>query len=127
VEAVAKGGGKLEELRGRIRKQAAVVGELGAALASRESELHRRDEAAGIRHLKARVLSEVGEIRAMEAAAARGHGTMSVIAGLGALAIGSVVSAASGSRRPRRIGARVASQMLSRVCRASNNGTHLGS
>ena len=114
MESITKGSDRLEGLHGRIKRQAAVVGELVEALAGREAELRCRDEAANIRRLKARVLSEVEEIRTMEATAARGHGAVSAIAGLGSLAIGSVVSAASGRRRPQQIGASVASRMLDR-------------
>jgi hypothetical protein len=114
VESVAKGSDKLKDLHERIIRRAAVVAELGTVLASREGELHRHNEVAGIRRLRARILGEVEQIRAVERAAASGHSVAATVAGLGALAIGGAVSAVDGRRGPKQIGARVASQMLSR-------------
>jgi hypothetical protein len=114
VESVAKGSSKLEDLHKLTRKHASIADELGTVLASREGELHRHHEAVGIRRLRARTLGDVEQIRAMERAGASGHSVAGAIGGLGALAIGGAVSAASGRGRPKKIGARVASQMLSR-------------
>ena len=105
---------KIKELRCRVEEETAVISELAAVLEDSATQMRRHDQAAVVHSLRDRVMSEVGAMRGTEATAASGHGGIAIAVGLGSLALGGLVSAASGHSGPKRIGARVSRDILSK-------------
>ena len=105
---------KITELRCRIEEETAVISELAVVLEGSSAEMHRHDQAAIIHSLRDRVMSEVGAMRGTEAVAASGYARTAIAVGLGSLAIGGLVSAASGHSAPKRIGAQVSRDIMSK-------------
>ncbi|NQT47985.1 MAG: hypothetical protein HQ578_03315 [Chloroflexi bacterium] len=105
---------QIRGLRCRVEEEMAVISELAVVLEGSAGDMRRHDQAAVVYNLRDRVMSEVGAIRRIEAVAACGRAGTAIAVGLGSLAIGGLVSAVSGNSAPKRIGAQVSRDILSK-------------
>jgi len=110
----------VEALCRQARDQAAALEPLGNIFAQEAKHLVRYDQAARLRSLKTRVLSEVNNIQRMETAASYGFTKATLITGITKLALGGLVAAVAHSGNAFSLGARLAESDLTKTAPFGN-------
>jgi len=104
----------IEVMRSELGQQVTAVKRLAVAFAESDIQLIRHDQVARLRILKSRILGEVENIKRIESAAQIGSTQGAMLGSAAAFTLGSLFVAAQGRKDALKIGARMASSVLSR-------------
>jgi len=98
---------RLQEMSHRLTDQIAAVNELAAVFTKGSRDMFRHDQAASLSILKIRIMNQVQNIDRVEAAAQTGRNRASLVTGIGAFTLGSILSVAIGNdKQPFKFGLR---------------------